>query len=83
MSLQTRLFSLQSTIPLCLAPSFKTTTMNDPTAGMSEEEIVNYVSNVGGGLCGNSDFVKSLIGISLNLSLIIFGIFTVSYGKAL
>lgn len=78
-SRSTHFISFPSTLPLCLAPTFKTTTVNDPTAGMSDEEIVNYVSNVGGGLCGSSELVKTLIGLSLNLSLIIFGIFTVSY----
>ena len=32
-----------------------------------------------GGMCGYPDIVKSFIGLGLNLSLIIFGLFTVSY----
>ena len=68
-------------LPLSLEEASKTTTFDDPTAGMSEEQIANYVSNVGGGLCGSNEFVKALIGVSLNLSLIVFGIFTVSYGN--
>jgi hypothetical protein len=66
-------------IPLCLEATSKTTTQNDPTAGMSPEEITNYISNVGGGMCGTPDAVRALIGLSLNLSLIVFGFFTVSY----
>jgi len=65
------------------AASSKTTTMNDPTAGMSPEEIVNYISNVGGGMCGYPDWARSAIGVGLNLSLITFGIATVSYGMFL
>ena len=54
----------------------------DPlTAGMSSEEITNYISNVGGGLCGFPDSVKTFIGLGLNLSLLVFGVFIVSYGK--
>ena len=53
----------------------------DPlTAGMSPDEITNYVSNVGGGLCGYPDALKSLVGLGLNLNLLVFGIFVVSYG---
>ncbi|KAJ1432614.1 hypothetical protein B484DRAFT_447746 [Ochromonadaceae sp. CCMP2298] len=66
-------------MPLCLDATSKTTTQNDPTAGMSPEEITNYISNVGGGMCGQSESVRALIGLSLNLSLIVFGFFTVSY----
>ena len=68
-------------LPICLEATSKSSTFDDPTAGMSEEQIVNYVSNVGGGLCGSNEVVKALIGVSLNLSLIVFGIFTVSYGN--
>ena len=46
---------------------------------MSTEEITNYMSNVGGGLCGAPDFVRVAIGFGLNLSLIVFGLFTISY----
>jgi hypothetical protein len=79
-------------IPLCegaaskyigFSATSKTTTMNDPTAGMSPEEIVNYISNVGGGMCGYPDWARSAIGVGLNLSLITFGIATVSYGMFL
>lgn len=76
-------FSIPSfSLPLCVTPSFPTTTVDDPTAGMSEAEIANYVSNVGGGLCGNSDAVKTFIGLSLNISLITFGLFTIAYGNS-
>ena len=51
----------------------------DPTAGMTADEIQNYVSNVGGGLCGYPEWVKTAVGIGLNLSLLSFGIFTLSY----
>ena len=74
-------FTFLPSLPLCLEDASKSTTFDDPTAGMSEEQIANYVSNVGGGLCGSNEFVKALIGVSLNLSLIVFGILTVSYGK--
>jgi hypothetical protein len=66
-------------MPLCLQASSKTTTFDDPTAGMSAEEIVNYVSNVGGGMCGAPEFVRISIGLGLNFSLLFFGLFTLSY----
>lgn len=66
--------------PICLETASKSTTFEDPTAGMTDDQIANYVSNVGGGLCGSNEFVKALVGVSLNLSLIIFAIFTLSYG---
>jgi hypothetical protein len=53
----------------------------DPlTAGMSSDEITNYVSNVGGGLCGLPEWMKTVVGLGLNLNLILFGVFIVSYG---
>ena len=66
---------------LQMQPTSKTTVINDPTAGMSSEEITNYISNVGGGMCGYPESVRTAIGLALNLSLIFFGIATVSYGK--
>ena len=36
-------------IPLCLKASSKSTTINDPTGGMTPDEISNYLDNVGGG----------------------------------
>lgn len=66
-------------VPLCLDASSKTTTSDDPTAGMSAEEITNYVSNVGGGLCGYPESVKTAIGLGLNLSLLAFGLLTLGY----
>lgn len=68
-------------MPLCLTATSKTTTTNDPTAGMSPEEIVNYISNVGGGMCGYPEWVRTSIGVGLNLSLLAFGLATVSYGQ--
>lgn len=47
---------------------------------MNAEEITNYMSNVGGGMCGYPEVIRTSIGLGLNLSLIIFGLFTVSYG---
>ena len=70
-------------LPICITATSKTTTINDPTAGMSPEEITNYISNVGGGMCGYPEPVRAAIGLGLNLSLIVFGIFTVSYGNRL
>lgn len=66
-------------IPLCLEATSKTTVINDPTAGMTPEEITNYMSNVGGGMCGYPEPVRAAVGVGLNLSLIVFGLFTVSY----
>lgn len=52
----------------------------DPnTAGMSPDEISNYMSNVGGGLCGYPEALKSAVGLGLNVNLLVFGIFCVSY----
>lgn len=68
-------------LPLCIEATSKTTTINDPTAGMTPEEIQNYMSNVGGGMCGVPEIVRTAIGLGLNLSLITFGVFVVSYGK--
>lgn len=56
----------------------KTTVIDDPTAGMTPDQITDYISNVGGGMCGN-DGLGQFIGLGLNLSLIVFGFFTVSY----
>jgi len=47
---------------------------------MNAEEILNYMSNVGGGMCGYPEAIRTSIGLGLNLSLIVFGLFTVSYG---
>ena len=76
----TPLSDMLGLMPICLAATSKTTTTNDPTAGMSPEEIVNYISNVGGGMCGYPDWARTAIGVGLNLSLIAFGLCTVSYG---
>ena len=66
---------------LCLQASSKTSVAvsDDPTAGMSPEEITNYVSKVGGGMCNAPEPVRAAVGLALNLSLIVFGLFTVSY----
>ena len=64
---------------LCLQATSKTTTINDPTAGMTPDEIESYMSNVGGGLCNAPEAVRAAVGLGLNFSLIIFGLFTVSY----
>jgi len=73
-------------IPMCLEPfmmpTTKTTVINDPTAGMTPDEITNYLSNVGGGLCGYPDSVRTLIGLSLNLSLLALGVLALSYGTS-
>jgi hypothetical protein len=66
-------------IPMCLEASSTSTTQDDPTAGMSPDEIVNYVSNVGGGLCGYPESVKTAVGLTLNLSLLTFGVLTLGY----
>jgi hypothetical protein len=73
-----------STLPLCdnkflSGPSAPRSIVDDPTAGMSPGEIQNYMDNVGGGMCGFPESVKTIVGVTLNLSLISFGIFTVSY----
>jgi hypothetical protein len=75
---------LRSTLPLCEnrfieGPKAPISVADDPTAGMSESEIQSYMSNVGGGLCGYPEWVKEAVGVTLNLALISFGIFTVSY----
>ena len=71
-------------IPLCdsnpfasAPPSIKV--VEDATAGMTPEEITNYMSNVGGGLCGLPDFVRIGVGLGLNLSLLAFGVLTLCY----
>jgi hypothetical protein len=77
--------SIQDTLgfmPICLQATSKTTTIDDPTAGMTPEQITDYMSNVGGGMCGYPEVVRTAIGVGLNLSLIAFGFFTVSYGKS-
>ena len=68
-------------IPFLLEPTSKTTTLNDPTAGMSPDEITNYMSNVGGGLCGFPEIVRNIVGLGLNLSLLTFAILTLGYSK--
>ena len=64
-------------IPLCLEASSTTTTSNDPTAGMSPDEITNYISNVGGGMCGYPEAVRT--GVGLGEPGIVFGVLTVGY----
>ena len=66
-------------MPVCLEATAKTTTINDATAGMSPEEITDYISNVGGGMCGYPDWVRTAIGLGLNVSLLVFGVFTIGY----
>ena len=40
----------------------------DPnTAGMSPDEIASYMSNVGGGLCGYPEVLKSAVGLGSTL----------------
>ena len=72
-------FDFLGLVPLCIEATSKTTTTDDPTAGMTADEITNYVSNVGGGLCGYPESVKTAVGLGLNLSLITFGILTLGY----
>jgi hypothetical protein len=71
--------SIGDSMLVCLQATSKTTVTNDPTAGMTPEEITNYISNVGGGLCGQPEIVRGSIGLALNLCLFFFGIFTVGY----
>ena len=68
-------------LPLCLTPTSKTTTINDPTAGMTPEQITDYMSNVGGGMCGYPEVIRTSIGLGLNITLIVFGVFVAAYGK--
>ena len=58
-----------------------TQTINDPTAGMTAEEITNYMSNVGGGMCGYPELIRTSVGLGLNISLILFALTTVAYGN--
>lgn len=69
-------------MPLCLRATSKTTTIDDPTAGMTSDEIQKYLDNVGGGMCGYPDSIRTVIGLGLNISLLLFGIFTFTYGKS-
>mmetsp|Transcript_10631 Transcript_10631/g.10705 ORF Transcript_10631/g.10705 Transcript_10631/m.10705 type:complete len:175 (+) Transcript_10631:62-586(+) len=63
-------------IPLCLED---VKVDDDPTAGMTPDEVTNYISNVGGGLCGYPEYVREFIGLALNLSLTTFGLLTIIY----
>lgn len=71
--------SISQLLPICLTPTSDTTVVNDPTAGMTPEEITNYMSNVGGGLCGYPDYVREFAGIALNANLVFFGVLTIGY----
>ena len=62
-----------------LPPSLLLSDLSDVDGGMSLEEIKNYVSNIGGGLCGLPDSLKTLVGLTLNISLLLFGLLTVGY----
>ena len=62
-----------------LPSSFVLSDLSEADGGMSLEEIKNYVSNIGGGLCGLPDSLKTLVGLTLNISLLLFGILTVGY----
>eukprot|EP01035_Chromulina_nebulosa_P021031 gene21031-27257_t len=66
-------------LPVCITPTSKTTVINDPTAGMNEKEIQDYISNVGGGLCGYPDYIRDFVGVGINLSLITLGILSLGY----
>lgn len=70
---------VNTVIPFCISPTSKSTTINDPTAGMDSEEIKDYLSNVGGSLCGYPDFVKEIVGLALNLDLLVFAILSLGY----
>lgn len=72
-----------NSIPLCLNPTSTDSVMNDPTAGMSSEEIQSYMSNIGGGLCGNNEAVQVAVGLALNVSLLVFAILIISYALTL
>ena len=56
-------------------------TINDPTAGMTPDEITNYISNVGGGMCGYPELIRTSVGLGLNISLVLFAFTTLAYGK--
>ena len=73
------LIPLCDTNPFASAPPSIRNVVEDPTAGMTPEEITDYISNVGGGLCGLPEFVRTGVGLGLNLSLLAFGVLTVLY----
>ena len=79
--LQRKYLDILHLAPLCITPTSKTTVTNDPTAGMSPDEIAEYMNNFGGQMCGYPDFIRTAIWLGLNLSLIIFGLMTLSYGN--
>ena len=56
-------------------------TINDPTAGMTPDEITNYISNVGGGMCGYPELIRTSVGLGLNISLVLFALTTLAYGN--
>jgi hypothetical protein len=66
-------------LPLCLVPTSKTTTINDPTAGMTPEQINNYLNNVGGGLCGYPEYVRDAVGVAININFAIFTVLSLTY----
>ena len=74
MSTGSKLDTILGLVPVCLEATSSTTTQNDPTAGMTPDEITNYISNVGGGMCGYPEVVRTGVGLGLNLSLFIFGL---------
>ncbi len=41
--------------------------------------FIHLLIRIAGGMCGYPEIVKTFLGLGLNLSLIVFGIFTVSY----
>jgi hypothetical protein len=51
-------------MPLCITPTSKTTVTDDPMAGMTPEQITEYMSNVGGGMCGYPEWVTDSINSS-------------------
>lgn len=77
----TSLSPLDTILLQCITASSKTTVTDDPLAGMDQEQIDNYLSNIGGGMCGFPDSIRTAIGIGLNFSFIGFGVVTVSYCK--
>jgi hypothetical protein len=67
---------------IALGPTMpKTTTIDDPTAGMTPEQIQKYSEGVGG--IDTPEWARSILGVAININFFVFGVSIVLYGKLL
>eukprot|EP01039_Chlorochromonas_danica_P007911 gene7911-8728_t len=63
-------------LPKELAMEISPAASNDPTAGMTPEQIASYTSRIGG---ESSDVFHQVVGVGINLSILAFAVLGASY----